>query len=311
MNTETNTEVVVVAETKKKVMKKVKTIEAKPKVEEVEETKSVELPPVIAEPVGNSVVAEMVTAIVVDVVDEVSGALSERDEYDAMMRDKIELDRKIRMYEDQKKIKKNIRLYRDTIRLNQESRMRDIQDHIQELEEELNNIQIEHQVITEMNDSELVSLIMSDEKFMRELGFWKTDTQPKIPHFEKKLKKVMSAAPKEEGTGRRPAVAIKTMKPADRWALIDVGTQFRAKQKDFIKYYKKTDTGVVECDCQGRTIQGSITYAGNQEAANAFRIAANIPYSISGWEFLQLYNPITMKAKSLKTWNGELEYLNW
>ena len=245
MNTETNTEVVVVAETKKKVMKKVKTIEAKPKVEEVEvveETKFVELPPVVAEPVGNSVVAEMVTAIVVDVVDEVSGALSERDEYDAMMRDKIELDRKIRMYEDQKKIKKSIMASRNHLKIAREFHMKNIRNHIQELEEELNNIQIEHQVINEMNDSELVSLIMSDEKYMRELGFWKTDTQPKIPHFEKKLKKVMSAAPKEEGTGRKPAAKYDR---ETQFNNMPVGLEMTLTYKGRSATYKKTEMGLL------------------------------------------------------------------
>lgn len=116
---------------------------------------------------------------------------------------------------------------------------------------------------------------------------------------------------KAEGAKRKTGVVTKTMKPADRWALIEEGTQFRAKQKDFIRYYKKVEEGVMECNEIGTLLQGSTIYAGNQEAANAFRLAAGIPYSISGWEFLQLYNPHTDKAKSLKKWDGDVDYLLW
>jgi hypothetical protein len=116
---------------------------------------------------------------------------------------------------------------------------------------------------------------------------------------------------KPEGAKRKTGVVTKTMKPADRWALIEEGTQFRAKQKDFIRYYKKTADGVVECDQTGTIDENSPVYAGNQEAANAFRTAAGISYSISGWEFLQLYNPETEKAKSLKKWDGDVDYLLW
>jgi hypothetical protein len=129
------------------------------------------------------------------------------------------------------------------------------------------------------------------------------------PDFNKKTE-----TKKETKTGsakRKTGVVTKTMKPADRWALIEEGTQFRAKQKDFIRYYKKTADGVVECDQTGTIDENSPVYAGNQEAANAFKVAAGISYSISGWEFLQLYNPETEKAKSLKKWDGDVDYLLW
>ena len=109
---------------------------------------------------------------------------------------------------------------------------------------------------------------------------------------------------------KKEKVVKKTMKPADRWAIIPVGSQFRAKSKETIRYYKKTAEGVVECNQDGVVI-GNVVFKGNQEAANDFRIVANIDYAISGWEFLQLYNKQTDKAKSLKKWNGEPEYLVW
>ena len=109
---------------------------------------------------------------------------------------------------------------------------------------------------------------------------------------------------------KKEKVVKKTMKPADRWAIIPVGSQFRAKSKETIRYYKKTAEGVVECNQDGVVI-GNVVFKGNQEAANDFRLVANIDYAISGWEFLQLYNKQTDKAKSLKKWNGEPEYLVW
>ena len=106
-------------------------------------------------------------------------------------------------------------------------------------------------------------------------------------------------------------VNSKTTTTNERWGLIPVGTQFRAKQFDFIRYYLKDDTeGVVECDINGTRI-GNVFYNNNQEAANAFRLVAGINYAISGWEFLQVYNKQTNKTKGLKKWDGDMTYLNF
>ena len=316
MNTEMNTPVVVVEEKKKVKLVKSKKTDApatKPAAklvmeDEVVENSSVGNSSVVAEPVMNPLVAEMVTAIVVDVVDNVVNEVDDAAEYDAMVREKVELELKIRMFEEQKKVRKNIAEYRDIIKLNRRVKLMEIRKQIEDLQEEIHTIQTEQQAINELDDNELTSTILGDDKLMEELKIVKKDH---LEEMKAKPAAKKTAAPKEEGTGRRPAVAIKTMKPADRWALIKVGTQFRAKQKDFIKYYKKTAAGVVECNKQGGLLVGAPIYAGNQEAANAFKVDAGIPYSISGWEFLHIYNPATDKAKSLKKWNGELEYLNW
>jgi hypothetical protein len=42
----------------------------------------------------------------------------------------------------------------------------------------------------------------------------------------------------------------------------------------------------------------------SKEAVNTFRIVAEISYSISDWEFIQLYNNQTKKARNLKWWKG-------
>lgn len=115
-----------------------------------------------------------------------------------------------------------------------------------------------------------------------------------------------------ESKSRKSPVITKTMKPADRWAIIPAGSMFRAKHKEVVRYYKKLETGnVCECDKDGKNLNNGTIYKGNQEAANAFKLIAGMTYAISGWEFLQLYNKETDKAKSLKKWDGDANYLNW
>jgi phage tail tube protein FII len=149
----------------------------------------------------------------------------------------------------------------------------------------------ELEALETLNDDELIETIMGNTDLEAE---FRITAEPK-----KALKK------KTEPANNRKTTT------AERWALIKVGTQFRAKQKEFIKYYKKTDVGVVECNMLGEVFKNSPVFAGNQEAANDFKVAAKITYGISGWEFLNIYNPETNKAKSLKKWDGEMEYLNW
>lgn len=122
----------------------------------------------------------------------------------------------------------------------------------------------------------------------------------------------VSSLSSTESKSRKAPVITKTMKPAERWAIIPEGSLFRAKHKEVVRYYKKVVNGELrDCDKQGNIKDNSALYKGNQEAANAFKIIAGIDYSISGWEFLQLYNKETDKAKSLKKWNGEPAYLLW
>ena len=98
----------------------------------------------------------------------------------------------------------------------------------------------------------------------------------------------------------------------ERWNLLETGSMFRAKHKEVIRYYMKVAEGkVAECDKEGNLNIEKDSFENNQDAANDFRKIANISYSISGWEFLQLYNKDTDKAKSLKKWDGVLEYLVW
>ena len=172
-------------------------------------------------------------------------------------------------------------------------------------EKEIAEIEAEIDALEEVEEENVMDFLADNyaievNDFLKEIY-----TEPK-----KETKKATKTE-KAEGAKRKTGVVTKTMKPADRWALIEEGTQFRAKQKDFIRYYKKIEEGVMECNEIGTLLQGSTIYAGNQEAANAFRVAAGIPYSISGWEFLQLYNPHTDKAKSLKKWDGDVDYLLW
>ena len=129
----------------------------------------------------------------------------------------------------------------------------------------------------------------------------------------------------KEKTKRKPITSNRKTTPEERWALIKYGSMFRAKHKECILYYIKVDNSVNAPDVVGdnsyiseclqdgtiTNIQAEKTYDTNQEAANAFRKVANISYGISGWEFLQLYNKDTDKAKSLKHWDGDLEYLEW
>jgi hypothetical protein len=227
---------------------------------------------------------------------------------------KLCLDVKDRLLANNRDNTNDINIYKERI-IKLEEEIAEYEGKIEKLESviEENESKIESIEGIDWDDNELdiedfISENLMDEanEYMDEVNEEKIQRQVIKKSVAKK-----TAAPKEEGTGRKPAVVIKTMKPADRWALIKVGTQFRAKQKDFIKYYKKTGAGVVECNKQGGLLVGAPVYAGNQEAANAFKVDAGIPYSISGWEFLHIYNPATDKAKSLKKWNGELEYLNW
>jgi hypothetical protein len=183
---------------------------------------------------------------------------------------------------------------------NAEERMKEA---MEAWEKEIAEIEGELETIEEVEEDKIMDFLA--DNYADEVNGFLAEIYPEPKKETKKATK------KEEGAKRKTAVVTKTMKPADRWALIEEGTQFRAKQKDFIRYYKKVEEGVMECNEIGTLLQGSTIYAGNQEAANAFRLAAGIPYSISGWEFLQLYNPHTDKAKSLKKWDGDVDYLLW
>jgi hypothetical protein len=174
-------------------------------------------------------------------------------------------------------------------------------EQMEKLKNSAENRQMEYDCLEALDNDEALDCILTDNQLKEECyGYAREEVVTQVvvaPVIKKAVKEV------KEGL---------TMKTTDRWAIIPVGTQFKAKQRDFIRYYKKTEANVViECNKEGTIVQGSPKYAGNQAAANAFRIIANIQYSISGWEFLQLYNNKTDKAKSLKKWNGEVKYLNW
>jgi len=134
-----------------------------------------------------------------------------------------------------------------------------------------------------------------------------------FPETEKpKSTKKKTQVVKEEGVvEQKNPVAIKTMKPADRWALIHVGSIFRVKHKGFLRFYKKTTDGVVECNNAGKLFDNSLIFDGLQKAANSFKLDAEISSQFSGWKYFHLYNPATDMAKSLQMWNGNVEYLNW
>jgi len=100
--------------------------------------------------------------------------------------------------------------------------------------------------------------------------------------------------------------------PEQRWELIEKGSMFIAKHKGVVRYYYKGFGGCLnECDEDGELNLEIDDFENIQEAASNFRKNAGITYYISGWELLQLYNKDTRKKKSLKKWDGELEYLKW
>jgi len=322
MNTEMNVEVmntpIVVAEAtgKKRVVKKEKKTEpSKPIAKKdlvIKEDLIDETEEVVVENI--SVVPEVIAVAGVSPV--VEDTIEEDNEIEELRKQQDNLAKQIKMKENAKKLKTNIGDMKKVLVENRTKKMEDLKNKMVEISNELRNklMELKEQVDKEqeeldalcgLQDEELINTINGNIDLETELGLVSN-----VPTKNSSVKSSSSNEPKKTD-GRRPAVVLKTMKPAERWELIKVGTMFRAKQKEFILYYKKTSAGVVECDKKGGLLVGAPVYAGNQEAANAFKVAAKIPYAISGWEFLQLYNPETDKAKSLKKWDGELEYLNW
>ncbi len=133
--------------------------------------------------------------------------------------------------------------------------------------------------------------------------------QIKTPSVKKPSVKKPTKTIKKKDNETSSTTSSSSLNPEERWNLIEVGSQFRSKHKTTTRYYIKTEDGVAECD-KNKNIIGE-TYEGIQAAANAFRIVAEIPYHISGWEFLQLYNNVTNKAISLKGWKGQPEWIKW
>jgi hypothetical protein len=306
MNTEMNTEMtttinVPAVKGGKKVIKTKKT-ETKPasKIVVEDEEEVVEL---VAEKVDEEVVVEKVeedTSVEI----ELNGTKvvitdDENDELSALLKQQEHIARQIQLVKNSKDVKKNVSEYRKVLVENRTKKIQSLRNSIAEIQNEIKKVEAESKCLEDLQDEELANAIVGNAELEAELG------------LVAKVSKSIAKADKVEGTIKRGKIINKTMKPAERWALIDVGTQFRAKSGECIRYYKKTADGVVECSKDGKTIQGSPVYAGNQEAANAFKVVANIPYSISGWEFLQLYNKATDKTKSLKKWDGDVEYLKW
>lgn len=320
MNTEMSAtienQIVNAGEKKKKVMKS-KTPATKPLLIEPEETENkVSIP--VAEPVNNvDETLTMVTAVVSNIVNDAVENAEAQAEYDAMMRQKVELEIKMAMYQEQLKVKKDIKKYRQMIIDDRIAKENIIKEQIEKLREKVFTLENERQAIMELDDNELTSTILGTPELMEVCEIVKEDP---IVEAKKSIAK-KSAAKKPASPTTQVVVSAKgeiktktitkTMKPAERWAVIPNGSLFRAKSKETIRYYKKVTDGVRECDKQGNIKADSPLFAGNQEAANDFRVIAKIDYAISGWEFLQLYNKQTDKAKSLKKWNGEPEYLLW
>lgn len=250
----------------------------------------------VAEPVSSSNAIEAMSAVIIE--DDAS-VLRE------MMREKDELEFRIKMFEEQKKIKRNIGEYRETLVVKKEELKNAKLMEMERLREELMTIDMDIDTIKTLSEDELVSFISTNSKLMEDCGL----IQDKVTEVKKSVERKPAAKPAGEIKAK---VVTKTMKPADRWAILHNGAMFRAKHKEVIRYYMKIGGGrVAECDREGNLNLEIDSYAGNQEAANAFKKVAGMDYAISGWEFLQLYNKETDKAKSLKKWDGEPEYLLW
>lgn len=146
-------------------------------------------------------------------------------------------------------------------------------------------------------------LTIEDETDPMKITKWFEDNEPDFLECCLELPK-----PEKKTTTRKSSVSQggQTLTPDERWANVPDGTVFRAKSKETTRYFiKRNAISVLECESDGTLTDDSRCYGGIQEAGNAFRVVASIPYHISGWEFLQPYNEKLSKAFSLKKWRGD------
>jgi hypothetical protein len=233
------------------------------------------------------------------VIDEANEELWEDNKQDIEYNQKkANLLKDLEKLEQENALRKGAKKYKTHIIDILQSNIKSNEDAIKKFQDE--NLQFQQQLNelgTIENDTDIMDYLA--DKFSEEVNELINDDMPKPIKSKEKTK-------------RKPITSNRKTTTEERWALIKDGSMFRAKHKEGIRYYLKIAGGkVTECDDEGNINLETDSFENNQEAANSFRKFANISYGISGWEFLQLYNKDTDKAKSLKHWDGDLEYLEW
>ena len=217
----------------------------------------------------------------------------ELEELNEIIRQATEKANNLKMKKD---LQKNSGVYLDKLKVSKNNALEVIKLKMVVLQAEKDYLVEEIEALEGINveeDDIMGFLAENYADFVNAIAFPKVKTAGEVKEKETKVKQV-----------------FKTSKPAERWAVIEDDAMFRSKHKEYVLYFKKTAEGIIECDKNGLRI-GEKLYNSNQHCANYFKTYAKIEYSISGWEFLQLYNPATGQTKSLKKWNGDVEYLTW
>lgn len=126
-------------------------------------------------------------------------ANAEEDELAAMLREKAELDLKIKNYEASKALRKNVEGCRTLLLRNRQDKMDILSEKVKALQDEWEDLEKESDAIKDLDDDELTSTIMGDEKLKKECGilYVPKETEPYVPVFErpatKKVKKTAVA----------------------------------------------------------------------------------------------------------------------
>ena len=282
--------------------------------EEVEEKEVVEVEEEVVEEeeevvesaidiVADSVVADEIISkkVQFEADEDEEEADEETDEIEKQIR---ELQEKKKKLELKKKMEKRSKEYAEEITLMLNTELEEKRKRIEELQQEVAENETHLEALKSMEETEIMPYLAKHfENEMNEL----------LDAYGDKKKKTTPKAKKQSAKSAvksKPATNGVVLSPAERWELIEAGTIFKSKSKEYTNYYTKlTDGRVQECDEDGNA-DGDILN-GIQEAGNHFKLFASIPYNISGWEFLQIYDKATGTRKSLKHWKGDVEYLKF
>lgn len=240
------------------------------------------------------------------VEDEIASA--EDDKLAEMLRQKAQLELNIQNYEASKMVRRKATEYRTLLMKNRREKTEYINKKMEELAEELQKVKEETEAIQGLDDEELTSTIMSDEKLREECGFIPNRPMPTEKRPSDKV--VKKAPPTKTNSGQK-----KTLTKIDRklsHSLIPTNAVLIAKTGDKVFYIRKNSKGTFS---EVTNIEDPKKHNGNIKMFQDLTAAAKyFMEDICGksggnaWAIYKAYNKISKKGESIEGINSSNLY---
>lgn len=243
------------------------------------------------------------------VEDEIASA--EDDKLAEMLRQKAQLELNIQNYEASKMVRRKATEYRTLLMKNRREKTEYINKKMEELAEELQKVKEETEAIQGLDDEELTSTIMSDEKLREECGFIPNRPMPTEKEKRASDKAVYKNAPPTKTKSGQPRTLTKIDRKLSH-TLIPTNAVLIAKTGDKVFYIRKNSKGTFS---EVTNIEDPKKHNGNIKMFQDLTAAAKyFMEDICGksggnaWAIYKAYNKISKKGESIEGINTKNLY---